>query len=178
MVSFLELKYRKDMGVEALISVEEYLHTSYDPDVEYVDGVLEERNVGERKHSLVQCNLIFGLRAKYPQIKVWPEWRSSTTKTRFRVPDVCVTLHDPKTDVMWEAAFLVIEILSEEDRVSRVLERLKEFAAKGVPNIWLIDPYHKAMFIYRAGALQEITADTISTEDPRLELTREEIFQE
>jgi hypothetical protein len=29
------------------ISVSEYLHTSYRPDCDYVDGVVEERNLGE-----------------------------------------------------------------------------------------------------------------------------------
>ena len=43
------------MSVETLISVEEYLNTSYDPDMEYVDGVLVERNVGDWLHSLVQA---------------------------------------------------------------------------------------------------------------------------
>ena len=33
-----------------LISVEEYLSTSYHPDCDYVDGELEERNVGEYSH--------------------------------------------------------------------------------------------------------------------------------
>ena len=33
------------MGAGTLISVEEYLRTSYSPDKEYVDGVLVERNV-------------------------------------------------------------------------------------------------------------------------------------
>ena len=166
------------MGVQTLIPVEEYLRTSYDPDVEYVDGMLEERNAGDRLHSLVQRNLIVALCRKYPKIKVWPEWRSSTAQTRFRVPDVCVTLTDPGTDVMWEAAFLVIEILSEDDRMSRVVERLKEFATKGVPHIWLIDPRLQTLSIYRAGNLQEISADTIATCDPKLELDRAEIFQE
>ncbi len=35
-----------------LVSVDEYLHSVYEPDVDYVDGVLEDRNVGEKKHGL------------------------------------------------------------------------------------------------------------------------------
>jgi hypothetical protein len=35
----------------SLVSLEEYLSTSYDPDVEFVDGVLVERNVGDWLHS-------------------------------------------------------------------------------------------------------------------------------
>jgi hypothetical protein len=32
----------------SVVALEEYLRTSYDPDVEFVDGVLVERNVGEQ----------------------------------------------------------------------------------------------------------------------------------
>lgn len=39
------------------ISVQEYLHTVY-PDCDYVDGVLEDRNVGEWDHSTVQTRLV------------------------------------------------------------------------------------------------------------------------
>jgi len=36
------------------IPVEEYLRTSYEPDMEYVDGQLVERSVGEHRHSRTQ----------------------------------------------------------------------------------------------------------------------------
>jgi Uma2 family endonuclease len=166
------------MGVETLISVEEYLSTSYDPDVEYVDGVLVERNVGEYPHGLVQSNIIFALRRKYPNIKVIPELRSKVKETRYRLPDVCVLLSNPGTKVLLQAAFISIEILSEEDRMSRTIEKLKEYAAIGTPNIWVFDPRLKQMYTFQAGDLHEVTGDTIATENPRLELTRDEIFGE
>ncbi len=40
------------MATTTLITVEEYLRTSYEPDAEFVDGVLEERSTGEDRHSL------------------------------------------------------------------------------------------------------------------------------
>ena len=39
------------------ISVREYLGTSYRPDCEYIDGRIEERNLGEYDHGLVQIIL-------------------------------------------------------------------------------------------------------------------------
>jgi hypothetical protein len=36
------------------IAVEEYLATSYRPDCDYVDGAIEERNVGEFDHSFLR----------------------------------------------------------------------------------------------------------------------------
>ena len=86
-----------DMSAGTLVSLEEYLNTSYDPDVEYVDGVLEERNVGDSLHSLIQRNLIVALSRKYPHLYALPELRSRTRSTRYRIPDVCVLLAFPKT---------------------------------------------------------------------------------
>jgi Uma2 family endonuclease len=166
------------MAVETLISVEEYLSTSYDPDMEYVDGVLEQRNVGDWWHSIVQVNVAHHLRRKYGDIKVLTELRSSTTPTRFRLPDVTVTLSSPGTSILWEAASLVIEILSKDDRMTRVMERLEEFSTKGVPHIWLFDPRLKKMCVYRSGDLHEVKEDVIATDNPQLELTRDEVFQD
>ena len=42
------------MPTEELVSVREYLSSSYDPDCDYVDGVVEERNLGEKDHSSLQ----------------------------------------------------------------------------------------------------------------------------
>ena len=70
-----------DMRVETLVSLEEYLNTSYDPDVEYVDGVLVERNVGDWLHSLTQRNIVVGLTVRYPHIYAVPELRSQTRST-------------------------------------------------------------------------------------------------
>jgi len=166
------------MSVKTLIPVDEYLNTSYDPDVEYVDGVLVERNVGDYLHSLVQRNLTVAFTVKYPDVLALPELRSKTRETRYRIPDVCVLLHPPKTKYLLDAAFLAIEILSEDDRMSQMIERLDEYEKKGVPNIWVIDPRLRTMSIYSEGALQEIRGDVIATGSPRLELARQEIFRQ
>jgi Uma2 family endonuclease len=167
------------MGVGTLISVEEYLNTSYDPDVEYVDGTLVERNVGDVDHSAVQVNIVFALKSKYKDVKVYSELRSRVTETRYRLPDVCVTLKKPTTKkALLEPAFLAIEILSEEDRMTRVIEKLKEYAANGTRHIWVFDPRLRQMFTFHGNALHEVLADGIATDDPRIELTREEVFQE
>ena len=166
------------MAVETLIPVEEYLRTSYSPDVEYVDGELVERNVGDWLHSLVQRNIIVALSRRYPHIYALPELRYQIANTRFRLPDVCVLLQAITTNILLDPPFVAIEILSEDDRMSRVIERLLEFAAIGTPNIWVIDPRLKKMFTFHGNTLQEVEGDAIATGDPRLELTRAEIFQE
>jgi Uma2 family endonuclease len=164
------------MSVETLISVEEYLNTSYDPDMEYVDGVLVERHVGDWAHSLTQRNIVLNLGRKYPEVYGVPEFRSRTRSTRYRIPDVTVVLTAPQTDYLLEAAFLAIEILSKKDAMTNVIEKLEEYSQKGVPHIWLIDPRLEKMFIYNSHVLQEVD-NLIFTGNPRLELSRAEVFQ-
>jgi Uma2 family endonuclease len=158
------------------VSVEEYLNTCYDPDVEFVDGVLMQRDVGDWSHSLIQSNVLFALRQNYPHLKVVPELRSSVTSTRYRLPDVCVLLAAPKTKYLLDSALLVVEVLSEGDVMSAVIEKLKEFANKGVENIWLIDPRLQLLFTYRSFTLVGIKGETISTVDGSVKLSRSDIF--
>jgi Uma2 family endonuclease len=166
------------MSVETLISLEEYLSTSYDPDVEYVDGVLVERNVGDWLHSLVQRNMIIALSRKYPRVYAVPELRSQTKATRYRLPDVCVLLTPPKTKYLLDAAYLAIEILSEDDRMTKMMEKLEEYDRNDVSNIWLIDPRLHKMAVYSSGVLNEVRGNMIATSgDPLLQLSRDEIFQ-
>ncbi len=55
------------MATSTSVAVEAYLRKSYDPDMVYVDGVLVERNVGERRHSRLQGLLVALLMAREGQ---------------------------------------------------------------------------------------------------------------
>jgi Uma2 family endonuclease len=164
------------MGTTALIPVDEYLKTSYSPDREYVDGVLLERNAGEKLHSKLQRILILALSEKYPALHVWPELRMRTIGDRHRIPDICVTLTEPGTDVLQDPPFTVMEILSAEDSMSRVIEKLEEYASIGTPNIWLFDPRLRQMFVFEANALRLADMLIASTADTVVKLTRSELF--
>ena len=80
------------MAVESLISVEEYLKTVYRPDRDYVDGSVEERNLGERDHSRLTAQIVvwfYSLETE-KNIRVYPEQRVQVSPTKFRVPDICI----------------------------------------------------------------------------------------
>src|SRR6266545_6293050 len=68
---------------EALVSVEEYLSTVYEPDCDYVDGELVERNVGEYEHSRLQWALgqWFGSLESSQGVRVIPELRVQVAPT-------------------------------------------------------------------------------------------------
>src|SRR5580658_2501623 len=102
-----------------LISVEEYLASSYEPDCDYVDGHIEERNLGERVHGRVQVRLILLLTGQAPpDAEVLPEVRLQVKPSRFRVPDVCVAVDHSNDSILTKPPFLCVEVLSPEDRMS------------------------------------------------------------
>lgn len=80
------------MKAPTLVSVEEYLRTSYRPDCDYVDGEVLERNGGEHDHSDLQTELAYYFRARRKQWKLHAvvEQRVQVKPSRFRIPDVCI----------------------------------------------------------------------------------------
>ncbi len=149
-----------------LVSVEEYLHSTYEPDAEYVDGVLEERPMGENRHSEWQATLshFFKMHRREWNIRVRPEYRTKTGERRYRVPDVAITdaalIDEPIATV---PPLIAIEILSPEDRLSRLVVRLTDFEAMGVPAIYVIDPVDNGLLRFKQGRLEN--ADTLMLRD-------------
>ncbi len=81
------------MQAATLVSLDEYLHTSYDPDCDFVEGVLAERNLGEHLHARLQTLIAIHLhlQEKSTGVRVVVEQRVQTGPARFRVPDLVVT---------------------------------------------------------------------------------------
>jgi len=162
----------------AYISVQQYLNTVYRPDREYVDGVVERRNLGEREHSDVQSNLAAFFRSRFRQtgITAWVEWRFRTSLTRFRIPDVMVTLGKPDEKILSKPPLLCIEILSPKDRMSRVNARIQEFLQFGVPVVWLIDPTAQRLWIYRPDLSIVEATGSVKLDGTSIEVPFSEIF--
>jgi Uma2 family endonuclease len=167
------------MATGTLISVEEYLATSYEPDCDYVEGRIEERNLGEFDHSSLQTAVAvyFGSRQKQLGITVVVEQRVQVSPRRFRIPDVCVVLGKNTEQIFRKPPFLCIEILSPEDRMKRVQERIDDYLAMGVAYVWVFDPSTRHVYVATSETgLQEFKGDVLRTENPTLELPLAEIF--
>jgi Uma2 family endonuclease len=139
--------------------LEVYLRSSeYEPDAEYVDGVIEERPVGEYDHAAWQLAILaYFLRHSEWKAKALPELRVQVSPTRFRVPDVTVLNQDaPKEQIVTHPPLAVFEILSPEDTVTRMLIKLADYAAMGIEGIFLIDPATDAYYLYQQGSLDHI----------------------
>src|ERR1019366_3937912 len=155
--------------VPALLSLEEYLRTNYHPDCDFVDGHIEERNMGETKHGLLQVEVAFWFRSHKSQwnIRVITELRTRVGKTRVRIPDVTVAIDDAamREQVRTTPPLIAIEILSPEDRWPRVTQRLQDFFTMGIVNIWVLDPAERTAFTFTEKGLERVMGTRISVSE-------------
>lgn len=140
------------------VPLSEYLATSYRPDCDYVDGEILERNLGEKEHAILQRALIllFGNNSREWKVEVFPELRVQINPTRFRVPDVTVLPAGLKWERILRApALLFIEILSPEDTMARIRQRVDDYLRLGTEHVWVIDPELRKAYICSASGFQE-----------------------
>lgn len=161
-------------------SMEEYLRTAYHPDCDFVDGRIEERNMGETTHGLLQAELAFWFRLHKTEwgIRVISELRTRVGSDRVRIPDIAVVLNDAalQEQVRVTPPLLAIEILSPEDRLPRVTKRLHDFLIMGVENIWLLNPQKRTAFIYTESGLQRADGPRLAVPNSPIYLDIPEVF--
>jgi Uma2 family endonuclease len=132
------------MSATHLVSVEEYLHSTYEPDAEYVEGKIVHRSMPQKPHSKVQGYFYRTLyELAHPLgYEVWVDQRIRTQAEprRYRVPDVCVTSGEPPEDIFTEPPFLCVEVLSPDDAAVELRTKIHECLVFGVTHVWIVDP--------------------------------------
>ena len=130
------------MATAVQIPLLEYLETSYRPDVEYIDGELKEKKMGQYEHSRIQALLaawFFNHESLWKAIAL-TEQRLIVSATRVRLPDLCLVPQGPSPDTLTLPPILAIEILSPDDTYSELQDRCRDYQTLGVQAIWIIDP--------------------------------------
>jgi Uma2 family endonuclease len=166
---------------EELWTVREYLRTSWSPDREYVDGRIEERNLGEKEHSIIQryLTVLFAIKRDEWGVEVFPELRTQTDARRFRVPDVLVMRAGEKFDrYVTHPPLIAIEILSPEDSLRLMREKTSEYRGFGIENIWVIDPEPRLAYIYTSAGLEEVHSGELIVPESPIRIALNELFAE
>ncbi|MGA3238006.1 MAG: Uma2 family endonuclease [Bryobacteraceae bacterium] len=167
-------------ALPTLVSVDEYLHTVYEADCDYVDGVILERNVGEKDHSKAQWGILYYLRQRHKQWNIFAiqEQRVQVSPTRYRIPDICgVVGPEPDEQIFTSPPFLCIEILSPEDRMSRMQQKIDDYLAFGVRYVWVVDPQTRKAWIYTSEGSREVRNGTLRTENPEILVPLDAVFE-
>jgi len=168
------------MSVAHAVSLEEYLHTTYRPDCDWIDGELRERNLGQFDHANFQRVLtgIFFLNQMKWKVIALPEQRLRISATRYRVPDLLVVAADyDRSPIVSVAPLLCIEILSPDDTLREIVERSEDYLNLGTPQVWIFDPSRKRAYVNSAKGLHE--SDPTSTlECGAIHIALPELFQQ
>ena len=131
------------MATATYIPIETYLSTSYEPDMDYVDGELEDRNVGEYDHNMAQQMILFWFvqHGREWAIRGVQEQRTRLNVSTVRIPDVSLfSRKTPIEQVFTRPPLVAIEVLSPEDRHARMDRKIRHYIEFGVLNVWIIDP--------------------------------------
>ena len=148
------------MATGTLISVEEYLATTWRPDRDYVEGELVERNMGELSHGRLQMLIGAWLHRHEARWRIngVTEVRLQINSQRFRIPDVTVLSSEaPQEEIVRTPPLLCIEILSRRDTLDFVWDRIEDYFSIGVPVCWVIDPIRRRAWMATPGQLAKTT---------------------
>ncbi len=165
--------------ISTLLSLDEYLHTNYKPDADFVDGVIQERNLGEIEHSTFQIAIGSWFWSRRTEWGIHPvtKQRIRVNPTRVRVCDVVVLPIAARREKVTSTPPLVcIEILSPEDRLARAKLVLTDYLQMGVQNIWLIDPIRRAAWVFDTAGLHEADPTRLSVLNTPIHLDLTEAF--
>ena len=165
----------------AFVSIEEYLHTSYRPDCDYIDGEVKERNLGELEHATIQTYLAFLFRSHLQdwRVRAFTEYRVQVAPTRFRVPDLTVVLRDaPGQKILRTSPLVVVEILSPEDALTRLQQRVADYLSFGIEHVWVIDPYNRCAYLADARGFHEPEVPTLSIPGTPIAIPLATLWQE
>ncbi len=110
-------------------------------------------------HSTIQALLafVFGPLRQTHHLLACCESRLKRAPDVYRIPDLSVLTQAPEGRIPDRPPLAAIEILSNDDRHSGLMQKLEEYRAWGIPNIWVIDPMTKRFSIYTGLGLQNVS---------------------
>ena len=169
------------MTTTTIIPLGEYLETTYRPDRDWIEGELKERNMGEQPHAAVQAFLsyIFRGNAERWKVRAFPEQRVQTSHNHYRIADLCVVRRGiGKEPIVRTPPLLCVEVLSRDDRMSEIQERVDDYLQMGTAVVWVIDPRRrKAFYSLAEGSLQP-SGELLVVDGTEIKVPVQAIFDE
>jgi Uma2 family endonuclease len=165
---------------DQFVPVEEYLRTSYEPDCEYDEGAVVERNLGEIEHSFLQGVLttIFNVNTEDWGVYALPEQRVQIGPRRFLVPDVCaVAVSAPWQKILTAPPLIAIEVLSPEDTLRKAEKKAGEYARFGAGHVWVIDPAARAAYRHADERLEKVPDGVLTVPGTPIVVRISELFE-
>lgn len=152
-----------------MVTFEQYLHTSFEHDAEFVEGKIVERPAPYWEHSRMQGFLIEALSRTSRALGWRPlvELRMKTGPDRYRVPDVCIIIERPDAEsrgIVTKPPYLCVEILAPEDAAMETMDKVREYLSFGVEWVWVIDPVSLAGQVHSRTSVANVENRIFSTD--------------
>lgn len=165
------------MSTLALVPLGDYLGRTTDPDCEYLEGRLMERNAGEISHSDAQSRtcafVLYRVRGFWAGVEIRVQIRSD----RFRVPDVVVVRSGrPSGRIITVPPEVAVEVISPEDRASDVQDKIDDYLQFGIQAVWLIDPERQRAWIHTKDGSREASDRVLRNPAGDLEVPLSAVF--
>jgi Uma2 family endonuclease len=144
------------MTTGTAVSVEEYLRTSYEPNCEYIDGVLIQKPMPTTGHSRLQLRLGALIDLRFPNFWVGSELTVQVAAKKFLVPDLAVQDGSfVQKPYPIEPIVLCIEITSPGDSLNETLAKCEVYHKWGTLNTWIVDPENSRAWQFVKGSPAE-----------------------
>lgn len=155
------VRYTVPMATTTRVSIDEFLAMpDTEPPSELIDGEIVQKPMPNEDHGSLVAELIGRL---YNYLKQTGEGRVLTEVRHadrpdewVYVPDINVALGKRSTPSgsrgpVETTVEFAIEVLSPDDRLSRVLRRIDLYLRSGTRLLWLVDPENRSITVYRRG---------------------------
>lgn len=165
------------MSTAALVTLSDYLGRTTDPDCEYLEGRLVERNVGEIGHGDAQGRTYAFVLMNAPGFWAGVEIRVQVRPNRFRVPDVVIVRGGrPAGRIITTPPEVAVEVLSPEDRAAEVQDKIDDYLRFGVATVWLIDPERQRAWVHTPEGAREVPDRVLRNPAGDLEVPLSSVF--
>jgi Uma2 family endonuclease len=103
----------------------------------------------------------------------------STQERSFRIPDVLALAPGQRVreEYLRDTPYIVVEILSPDDRASEMNEKIRDYLDNGVPNIWVVDPPAQTLTVHEPGK-SRIVSDRVETSDGAISVDVAGLFRQ
>lgn len=165
------------MATTTKLTLEQFLALpETEPASELIDGEVVQKTMPTLYHTIIQRLLSFVFTVylrEHPIGEAGPELRclfGSRQPNQARLPDFMFVSSDQLRGVagdepLPDAPDLAVEILSPDDRMSRVMRKVRFYLANGVRLVWLIDPVRRTVHVLNQGLTEPNVLGIYTDED-------------
>lgn len=146
------------------------------PTYELLDGVPVQKTLPTRLHSILQ--FVLAVLLKEIGFKSRPELTLAIDDAWEPTPDVCGILGAEEDPYPTHAIAVAIEVLSPDDRFTRVIQKCRKYAEWGIPDILVYDPVGREVWHWDTvtGGLRE-SRDSYQFKSLPVTISHSEVFR-